>query len=195
MYKIHRLLSAALIAMLALTTAACDSTDGDDDNDQQLGTFNLEISGDAEASFDGFAFFGEAEDPETGDNVFVIYFSESENLGTQAARYAFIGRNAGRPGTGTFSVVALDQGGDDIPEDEFVMIVSLGATPTSAISYLSNGGEISITSSSSNRLEGSFDINATGLQFDGTETQELNVTVEGSFDAIGNDNVFVPFGP
>ncbi len=181
--------------MLALTTAACDSTDGDDDNNQVLGTFSLEISGDAEASFNGFAFFGEAEDPDTGDNVFVVYFSESENLGTQAARWAFIGRNAGRPGTGTFSVVALDQDDDEIPEDEFVMIVSMGATPTTAISYFSNGGEISITRSSSNRLEGSFDINATGLEFDGTETQELNVTVEGSFDAIGNNNIVVPFSP
>lgn len=195
MLFIKKFPSAVFIAMLALMPTACDSNDAIDEDDQQRGSVSLQISGDKDASFEGFAFFGEAEDPETGEDVFLIYFSETETVTGEAGRYGFIGRNSGRPGTGTYSVVDVSQDNDDIPDDQFVMVATLGSTESGAVSYVSQGGEVTFTRSSSDRLKGSFEVSAAGFQFTGGEGQELDVAIEGSFDAVGNDNIFVPFSP
>ncbi len=190
MPRIERISTFSLVAMLVLALAACDSNSAnDDDDDRPFASFRMDVAGDAETSMDGFAFFGEAQDPETGENVFVIYFSETQDVTTQAQKYAFMGRNSGRPAVGSYSIVDLDQEDEDIPNDEFVMVASLGETQ--AITYLSEGGVLTITESSSSRLEGDFEINASGFDF--TDGQELDVTIEGSFDAVGSDDVFLPF--
>lgn len=182
-----------LILLLAVALPACDSNGGDDDDDQQFGTFSLEISGDAELSMEGFAFFGEAEDPDTDEQVFVIYFSETADVSATDATWALLARTSGRPGTGSYTIVDLNQGEDDIPDEEFMMMATVGATQATSVTYIADGGTLNISQSNSNRVQGSFTTTASGFNL-GTG-EEINVTIEGSFDAFGSDDVFVPFAP
>lgn len=196
MFPLKRLTSIATIAFLALALTACDSggDNDDDDNNQPPGSFAIVVTGDTDFELDGFAFFGEAEDPETGEDVFVIYFSENANPSSTQGTWAFVGRNSARPGTGTFTFVngELD---DEIPAEQFVLVMNVGSGGAGSSTFVSDSGELTITSSSSNRVEGSFDVTATGFQVTGGGAgEELSVSIEGSFDAIGSDDIGIPFG-
>ena len=194
MFAVRKLTSFATIALLALALTACDSGgDNGDDNNQSPGSFSIVVAGDADLEIEGFAFFGEAEDPDTGEDVFIIYLSESANPSSAQATGAWIGRNSGRPGTGTFTFVDGELDGE-IPEDQFVLVMTVGAGSDESRTFVSNSGELTITSSSSNRIEGSFDVTGTGFQITGgVPGEELSVTIEGNFDALGSDDIDIPF--
>ena len=195
MLPIRKLTTIASITLLAIALTACDSGgDNDDDNNQPPGSFSIVVAGDMDLEMDGFAFFGEAEHPDTGEDVFVIYFSESANPSNPQGRWAFVGRNSGRPGTGTFSFVNGELDGE-LPDDQFILVMTVGSVGAGSSTFVSDSGELSITSSSSNRVEGSFEVTATGFEISGGGTgEELNVTIEGSFDALGNDDIVIPIG-
>lgn len=188
-YTFILLLGAALIVSLA----ACDSNGGGDGGEETPNaSFSLSISGDGvNQSLDGFAYFGEAEDPETGEEAFVIFLSEEENINQQGTySYAIIGRSSSRPGDGPYDFADLDSD-DDIPNSAFVGWVAIVSGEQITDIYFSNsGGSLDITSSSSSRVEGSFSIDATGFSISDPE-EEVDVTIEGSFDARSN-NVFLP---
>jgi hypothetical protein len=166
---------------LLVSVAGCDSNDDDGDG-EGAGEFTIEISGDIDRTFSGFAYFGQGEDPETGEEAFVIFLSNTEDVDA-ASSYAFIGRDSDRPGTGNYQFADFEDT-DDLPENQFVLLVFLGDD-----AFFSTGGTLRLTTSNSNRVAGDFEATATGLIFSGGVPQEVEVEISGEFDAAPSDDL------
>lgn len=192
MLQSTRVFSLCIVVLLMLSGCDSNSIDDDDQNGPQLGQqFSLDISGDVEQTMDGSAFFGEADDPDSGAEVFAVYLTESDGATGGASMWAVVGRAGDRPGTGTYSFVDASEE-DEYPADEFVLSASIGSDATDVSTFVSQGGELTITESSSNRVEGTIDVDATGFHVVDDEVQELDVTIVGSFEAVGSSDIFVP---
>lgn len=192
-----------LLAALLLPLTACDSGGSNDDEPEVAeGRVNVSVGGEASGSFEGFAYFYEATDPDpdSDDTVFglVLSSTDTENPGTNS-QFIFIARQSSRPGTGTYDFVDLqsDADSDDLEADRFAAWVSPAISDESVFGfYFSNGGTLTIDRSSDDGVAGSFEINATGFQFTSgsQEPEEINVTIEGAFDANPSPSSFFPFG-
>lgn len=188
-----------LLAALLLPLAACDSSGSNDDEPAvDDGRVNVSISGEATGSFDGFAYFYEYTDPDTDNTFFGLLLSNTDTESPSTmAEFVTIVRQSSRPGTGTYSFADLDTdlGMDDLPSDLFVAIVSSASTDKEVFSfYVSNGGSLTIDRSSDEEVMGSFEINATGIRVvDGGQTEEVDITVEGTFNANPSSTFFLPF--
>jgi len=192
-----------LLTALLLPLTACDSGGSNDDEPEVAeGRVNVSISGEASSSFEGFAYFYEATDPDpdSDDTVFglVLSSTDTENPGT-SSQFIFIARQSSRPGTGTYDFVDLesDADSDDLDADRFAAWVSPATSDESVFGfYFSNGGTLTIDRSSDDGVAGRFEINATGFQFssESQEPEEINVTIEGAFDANPSPSPFFPFG-
>ena len=177
-----------------MSLSACDSTDSNGDaDDTPPETASMSV-GDSDVELN--AFFAAGEDPETGEEGFIIYFTESEELTDetdfQGVSTGFIARVGSQPGAGTYAFGNLDiEDDDDLLEDEFVFVfqeVEDGEEfPTSIM--LSNGGELTINTSTDSEVTGSFEVDATEFSF--LEGDETDVSVEGTFNA-GRIDVFIP---
>ena len=199
-----RKISFLLLALvLAFTTLGCDSG-GDDGAASFENRFELQIApaGTANAgvvkqsattTLDGFSFFVDATDPETGDDVFAIYFTGQDQFGQQAAEdglFGFVLRLSSRPSTGTYNFASTDS--QSAFEDEFAMILFEdignfdGTTAASYTYYVSTGGNMTLDQSDAGRVSGSLSVQATRLTFDPQNpagVSETDVTVTGTFDA------------
>lgn len=186
----------ALLLLAGLT--ACDSNGGGDDGEESVGdaSFSLTVSGEGVSqTVDGYAFFGEVDDPNSDEQGFVIFLSDTETLSQQSVgSYAFFARASTRPGTGTYSFADFDSDDEDVLRDVFggwVALYSGGEEPQITDIFLSDSGSLTITSSSSSRVEGSFDFDGTGFSFSAPD-EEVSVSITGSFEAEFNTNVFLP---
>ena len=199
-----RNISFLLVALfLAVTTLGCDSG-GDDGPASFENRFELEITptGTANAvaakqtastTLDGFSFFVDATDPETGEDVFAIYFTGQDQFGQQAAQDGLFGlvlRLSSRPSTGTYTFADIDS--PNAFEDEFAMVLfedvgNVGGTAaTSSTYYVSTGGSMTLDRSDAGRVRGSLSVQATRFTFDPQNpagVTETEVTVTGTFDA------------
>ncbi len=63
------------------------------------GYFSAEVTGDAEWSFEGFAFFGETTHEDTGQDVFVVFLTDMQG----EAAFAFT-KGGDRPDSGTMNI-------------------------------------------------------------------------------------------
>lgn len=191
-----------LLAALLLPLAACDSGGSNDEEEPAVddGRVSVSISGEASGSFEGFASFYDVTDPETGDTVFGLVLSntdtESPNTSSQ---FIVMARQSSRPGTGVYSFANLDEEtGEDLPSDQFIAIVSSAIGDGEIFGfYISQGGTLTIDRSSDDTVAGSFEIEAVGFELseDGQETNEVEITVEGAFNANSTNNFFLPFDP
>lgn len=203
LYSIRRRAGLLLLAALLLPLTACDSGGSNDDAPEVAeGRVNVSVSGETSGSFEGFAYFYEATDPapDSDDTVFGLVLSntDTENPSTNG-QFIFIARQSSRPGPGTYDFVDLgsDAGSDDLDSDQFAAWVSPAISDENVFGfYLSNGGTLTIDRSSDDGVAGRFEINATGFQFtnQSQEPEEINVTIEGAFDANPSPSVFFPFG-
>lgn len=199
-----RKIAFLLVALfLAVTTLGCDSG-GDDGPASFENRFELQITPTgttgavaakqtSSTTLDGFSFFIDATDPETGDDVFAIYFTGQDQFGQQAAQdglFGFVLRLGSRPSTGTYTFANTDS--PDAFEDEFAMILFEdvgnfdGTTAASYTYYVSTGGSMELDRSDSGRVTGSLSVQATRLTFDPQNPSgvtETDVTVTGTFDA------------
>jgi hypothetical protein len=199
-----RSITLLLVALcLALTTMGCDSG-GDDGAASFENRFDLEIAptGTANAvdakqtavtTLDGFSFFVDATDPETGENIFAIYFTGQDQFGQQAAQDGLFGlvlRNGSRPAAGTYNFASTDA--PNAFEDDFAMILFedvgnfSGTTSTPYTYYVSTGGTMTLDRSDADRVTGSLSVQATRLTFDPQDpagVTETSVTVTGTFDS------------
>lgn len=172
---------------LLLAVAACSSSDdgtGPDENSQ--GTFTATLSGPVNTSLSGYAWqSGTIVDQQSNQQGWVLF------LGTNAnASAVYIIRQGSRPGPGTYSMVDLNQTGD-LSDGQFggIATVSLGGTQTFA--GFTSGGTITISSSSEERVQGTFNLQFTG--FDPNTQLEVTATASGSFNAVANAVVFPGF--
>ena len=181
-----------LLLSLALTFSltACDSNDDGDDNGGgggggggNVGSYSATLGGDLSGSLSGNAFFSVIEDADVpGERAFVLYLFDGDitDAGTTGEFIAFV-RYGDRPGTGSYPL-----GPDPETEDnEFVGTYYDLQSQTSAVFIVSEDGAFNVTSSSSGNLEGTFNFSGTGFDTSNPQDpQEVNGTVQGSFDAV-----------
>ena len=157
--------------------AGCDSNNDEDDAEDLLGSFEIEITGDVSQSLDGNqASFGVVTDPQTGITGFGMTLGAT---GTAANGLSF-SRKSGRPGNGNHSIATfdLDTEIETLSDDTFVAIYSTGTDV-----FYSSGGTLSVTSSSDRRIEGTISMTARSI----LPTSTAEVTITGTFVAIGLD--------
>lgn len=181
-YSFHLFLSL----LLALTFTSCDSDDnGDGDGNGNgnggtvVGDADVNVSGALDSSFSGSAVFGVDED---NTSFSLALFEGGFVTGTTpTGELVAIGRDGGRPDEGTYDLGVTDN------QVTFVgAYVSSLSDPTGATFVSSESGTLTITSSSSDRVAGSFSF--TGQAISGTGSVG-EVTVSGTFDADFASNI------
>jgi len=215
MSKLNRLFQTFGVSLAAgvlfLTLAACDS--GGANNEEPLAnefSFNIaEVTSSstsllakqqATTTLDGFSFFFEGDDPQSSDDLFVIYFTQEEALSTESASQGLFGfavRYGQRPGTGTANFVSLTSASE--PTDDFGMMLfedveSMGTDGGSFSWYLSDGGTLEVNTSNDDRVEGTISAEAMRVSFNGSVSDTTRVTIEGPFAARSADS-FVGVSP
>ena len=194
-------ISILFLAVALLSLSACDSGGNNEEENTNTvadGRVEVNVSGDAEAEFDGYAYFYEATNPETSQTVFGIVLSNTNDATPdQQTRFIVIARESGRPNTGQHAFAQLEED-DELKPSDFVAIVSSAVSDGSVLGfYASNGGTLTIDRSSESSVAGSFEIDAVGVRLseDGQSTEQVNVTVEGAFDANPSDTFYFPYAP
>jgi hypothetical protein len=191
--------------------AACDSGGGASGDESFANEFSFSISEvtpsaaplaaqQASSSLDGFSFFFEGTDPESNEDVFLVYFTQNNDLSAESSGQGLFGvvvRYGSRPGIGGGNFVSLDAEG--APTEDFGMMLLEGAENFGTAGgsfnwYLSDGGTIDVTASSGDQVAGTINAEATRVAFDGSGTDTTRVTIDGSFAARSADS-FVGFSP
>lgn len=156
----------------------CDSSEDPQDMDG-LGDFEITLTGDITDNFTGASTFaGSTTANSVGFGVF---------LGSNPSGHvvSLLKNSADRPSTGTYQIVDGMTDFEDLNENEFIATY-IGTGSGTTTTTLSITGTLRITESSGNRLKGTISFTATGTSFDGTATTtDVDVTISGSFDAIG----------
>ncbi len=165
---------ALLVLPLVFVFTGCDSAEDKSDPEDQLGSYELTVSGSVQRTLSGpVAQFGAASDPSTGVSGFGLSF------GNAGSDYVAITRKGSRPGTGSHTIATFDMTAEDLPDDQFIATYYSGSTQV----FVSNGGTLTLTRSDDDRIEGTITFTATSL----LPTQPGNVTVTGEFVAVGLD--------
>lgn len=145
------------------------------------GTFNATVTGGVTASFSGTAVQTETPiDPSTSQAGWVLLLGASSGTGN----VVFIVRLGTRPGNGTYSLADLSTT-TDLNNDEWGAILLLGSAASATFSGISVSGTVTITSSSANLVDGTFNIQVTGTDISNPQ-QPVMATLAGNFSADGS---------
>lgn len=182
--------------LAAVGLMACGSDDGGTglgpDDDDVGGSFSATISGDVNADISGFAVQGQTTvDPDTGDQGWAAFLGRGEDQG-DAADAVFFVRLGARPAQGTYALEDIADG-TGVETGEFAGFVALGlGSQTVQFSGFSLSGTLTITSSSPDRVAGTFDFQASGFDPTQNPPAEQVVSVSGTFDAVSETAFNVP---
>lgn len=183
-----RVLCVALLPFLFVT--ACDSggSSGEDDVDNQF-TFTIEptsSSGTAveqQEEVSGFSFFVEAEDSETGDEVFAIYLDDEESFSSESASqglFGWIALDASQPSTGEYTF----NSDANATANQFAAVLWEDVqNAQTAPFYMVEGGTLTLSESSEDRVAGSIDATGTKVTLTASGGTEEPVNITGSFTA------------
>jgi len=149
---------------MVLALAACG--DSDPTGIDQTGSFNANVTGTVTATLSGVA----AASGGSTTGGWGIAFAPGA---TQTITLVAVGRD--RPSPGTYPIVEFSQGGATA---DYVFVASIVAEPGVG-SYPSTGGTVTIESSSTSRVTGSFTFEAER----GTVASPSTVQVVGTFNA------------
>ena len=192
--------------------SACDavgsfSEDDEDAPDVELGQFEVTLSGALQDTLSGVAVFSTTteEHPDTGEEVTLFglsflpdsadtYASDADSPDTAPESWfaSQIVRASERPDEGEYSFAQIDENSlpDDIwsfPEESFAFSFQTEDTVRSAV-VASQGGTLTITSSTSATLSGRFSAETAGLVHvysASDQPSEGTITIEGEFKALG----------
>lgn len=183
------------VLLLLVPLTACDSGGEQDINNEFSFTVqSLSPNSKTEAAalqtqeISGFSFFFDAENPMTSTQTFSIYLHGSESFSRQDATqglFGFFARASERPEAGSYdfsnpdSILSTSRFHGILYEDF--------ADPQNAPFYVINSGNLTIESSSSNRITGSIEVSGTSFAGDSQEA----VSITGTFTAESVDT-FVP---
>lgn len=197
----RRSLVLPLVTLLPLFIifVACDSGGSNQaiDNEFSL-TIQPTSSGSAsiEASqkqIDGFSFFYDAENPNTGEEAFGIYMTDAESFSKQEATdglFGFLARNADRPGTGTYSFTDPESGGGST---NFLGLLYEDFDNAQAEPYyVLESGTLTLKTSSGDKVAGEITATGTEYVFSGGTVNTRSVEITGEFTAKDVET-FVPF--
>jgi hypothetical protein len=167
------------LAAVAVMATACggDDNDGGTGPGGRLGSFNADVTGDLETSFDGWALFG-AQSEEGGEG-FGLVMSEIDDANDAGGTITIVRLNATSLPTGEYDIKAFESAAND--GDVVVLATDSNGDELAAI-FTSTGGTLNVTTSNANSLKGTFTVEMVGQVFEDPET-EYTITVEGSFDA------------
>lgn len=187
-----RRLPALLLCLLTLSFTACDSdSDGDGGGNggggggSTIGSASVTVSGAFTSSFSGNAAFGVNED---GSSFSLVLFEGNVTAGVPTGEFAGLGRSGDRPTEGVYQI-----GGSASAMVFSGAYGSDASAPTSGTFVVPSSGTLTITSSSGERVAGSFTF--TGQAFTGTGGMLGTATVEGTFSAELAQNISVPTSP
>lgn len=185
-----------LAAALILSLSACDSGGSNEEEpDVEEGRVEISINGDASGTFDGYAYFFDVVDDSTGESAFGLILNNT-NSANQSGQYIWIARESSRPGTGQYDFAAIDEENSDLRPDQFIAVALSVVNDDSAMGsiYFSNGGTLTLTSSSDDKVAGSFIIEAVSFRYnsESEELEEVDITLEGAFDANPTNSYFNP---
>lgn len=180
-------LGFSLLLAVLFVFQACSDSSTDSGSDQ--GSFNFTVEGDNSGDASGTAVFGGAEDPETDEEGFVVVMTDGDpeeevQLNEAGTAMWLVTAGSSRPGEGNYSIVDPEEDDSEL-EDGFYGIIVFDDHL-----YVTESGEVEITSSSGDNVSGTFNVEATGFSFQNPQ-EEHSVTISGNFDAIGGD-FFVP---
>jgi len=196
-------LSALLLFLLSLAIglSACDSGGAEEDEVDNQFSFTIEptSSGSAtveqEEELNGHSFFVEAEDSETGEEVFAIYLNDEDSFSDESATqglFGWIGRDASRPGTGEY---AFNSDGETTNTRFGAIFWEDIQNTQTAPFYIIDSGTVTLSESSDGKVSGSVDASGRKLIITSSGTAEEPVRISGSFTAEDVDT-FVPLsGP
>jgi hypothetical protein len=151
---------SAVALLLVALAAGCDLSSEFD----SAGTFTGTVSGDINATLEGTALFGSFIGGE-----FSLAMTDPRDQHAIA-----VARNEGRPAVGVFAIAHFEE------ETGIAAAYARDGAPSAV--FQAEDGELQITSSSANRLQGTLTFNAVGYLTSDPET-ELHVTVTATFDA------------
>lgn len=170
-----RLYLSAISAAVFLAACGGDKSTGPGDGGGNSAAFEATVSGDMEGAINGGASFAEYQDPATG-NVFELGFSETGGTGR-----IVLARNGSRPGNGAHTVADIYNGGDPAVGD-FVAFMYDGDANNPDALFFSTGGTVTVSSSSSSIVKGTFQFDCIGVQSADPNT-EISLSVSGTFTA------------
>ena len=171
----NKIAKAFCLTLALFVLSGCDSNETDDPQDA-TGSFQLTITGATTETISGDqAGFGAASNPQTGISGFSLTIGGNTAGGQQLT---FL-RKGGRTEAGAYAVLSVDANTDfdALGAEEIFAIFSSGTDV-----FYSNGGTLSITESSSSRIEGTLNITAISLL-----DPNVGVYIIGSFTAVGLD--------
>lgn len=193
------LLPLAVLSVF-LTLSACDlSSVADEVIDN---TFSLSISSTTNArstldasqsvrdkTIDGYSFFYDDTNPDTNEQVFVVYFTGGDSFGggTKSGLFGFLARNSDRPEAGqSYTVIQQDR---ELDRNNFLgaLYEDFGSGDfQSAPYYLPTGGTVTINESNNDEVAGSVDMEAFKITVDTTQSPPVDSTrvqITGDFTA------------
>lgn len=192
-------LRVLLFALLSLVVglSACDSGGSDEEDVDNQFTFTIEPMSSSSAATEqeeevsGFSFFVDAENPDTGEEVFAVYLSDEESFSEGSATqglFGWLARNSSQPGTGTYDF----HGTSEPTAAEFggVLWEDIQNTQTAPF-YVIEGGTVTFSESTDEKIAGSIDATGRKVTITSSGATEEPVTVTGTFTAEDVDN-FVP---
>lgn len=197
----RRVIPFVFCAFIFISLSACDSGEtGEVNNEFALSiesASSSSTSADVESvqgEINGFSFFVDGENPETGEKAFGVYLNDAKSFSSQTATqglFGFVARSSSRPESGTYSFTSGEGG---IANTEFVGFLYEDFTNfQNAPFYVVKSGTLTIEESSSDKVSGTIDATGTQFTYTGSTYEEQTVQITGEFTAKDIDT-FVPFG-
>lgn len=190
---------------MTLTLVSCDSGgDTEDTGPTFQNNFSFEVTDGSSSSttanaedrttIEGFSFFYAGTDPDSGDQIFVVYFTQENEIGEESAQkdlFGFLVRERLRPGTGTYNLVSLDA--DPGAQDDMGMMLiqnigEFGMEDGSYSWYLGEAGTVEITRSSDDRVDATIQADAKRVSFSQSTVDTTQVEITGQFSALGAES-------
>lgn len=156
-------------AVAAFAVAACG--DSATEPNQESFTYDLTVTGGLEAELSGPAFFGADTDEENNEVFSILMGSDTSSYIVMLAR-----EGTTRPAVGTYEIADAEATGE-----QWAAMVFASEGEELIDIFVSEGGELTITESSTQRLRGSLEFTATG--FLGAAAEPVEITVSGTFSA------------
>lgn len=146
----------------------------------------------SQETVNGFSFFYDAENPETGEQVFGIYLSNNESFSSGNASqglFGFVARASGRPGSGDYQFAS----GGSLQPSQFVGFLYRDiANIQTAPFYVIESGTLNLQTSTDSEVAGMVDAEGTAYTFTDSGFTQESVTITGTFTAEDVDT-FVNF--
>jgi hypothetical protein len=175
MMKCRHPVLATVLALAVLTACGDKKSPTGPGTGTGAGTFTATVAGDVTLNMSGQALFWQ-ETVGSATEWGLVLVPSLDNV-TQIIE---LWREAGgRPGTGTFAIANMDEAGPSAIAGVFY--AELGTDH--AAFFGSTGGQLTISQSSTSRMQGSFSMTAEGFIATGSAVEEGAVTVTAQFDA------------